>query len=581
MASSAGGGRLRRVQLSLRLTLFSPLALLLGLVGCGDQPPANDPASGSATQAGSNPTRPSPPPAADRQLVTIACGSGKQAWMTEALARFQASKPQVDGHPIEVKAVYAGSGELVDNVLTGKLQAQILSPDASLALAAHPDLLSSSDPLVLTPLVVACWEPVAKNLGWPGKPLGWSDLARLATAGEQATAFGRFKLGHTHPEYSNSGAMAVLAMTHAALGSVAPLTEASFEDPRVGTLLAAVERSVVHYGRSTKLFMDTLLARGPGRLSAVVTYENEVVRVNEAIAARGNAGESFRLVAIYPREGTYWCDHPAGLVAKPWVTGVAAKAAQQVLAFLKARPQQELALQFGLRPADPAVAIGDDQRQRLTGLGIDLAQPSTVLPTPSAVVAEASLRAWRAHKKTSDLLVVIDTSGSMQDEDRIAGARAGARALVEQLGANDRLTLVRFSTAVGAPFGPLTMDAAGKTQANAWIDQLFPDGRTALYQAVEQGLTQMAQRPDDGRIRAVVVLTDGEDTITPDALPGLTARITQAAKEGGQIRLFTIAYGKDANRSALKSLATATDAKAYEGSTNDAVAIFRDIATFF
>ena len=61
---------------------------------------------------------------------------------------------------------------------------------------------------------------MAEALGWPGKRLGWRDLLKVNAGGEGWGRLGRpewgaFKLGHTHPEYSNSGLLSVLAEAYA------------------------------------------------------------------------------------------------------------------------------------------------------------------------------------------------------------------------------------------------------------------------------------------------------------------------------------------------------------------------------
>ena len=33
----------------------------------------------------------------------------------------------------------------------------------------------------VSPIVIAAWESVARELGWPDKPIGWQDIQRQAT----------------------------------------------------------------------------------------------------------------------------------------------------------------------------------------------------------------------------------------------------------------------------------------------------------------------------------------------------------------------------------------------------------------
>ena len=56
------------------------------------------------------------------------------------------------------------------------------------------------------------WKHMAVALGWPDRPITFAALAALAlnrtgwaSVGPQYASWGRFKLGHGHPQSSNSG----------------------------------------------------------------------------------------------------------------------------------------------------------------------------------------------------------------------------------------------------------------------------------------------------------------------------------------------------------------------------------------
>src|SRR5262249_19727115 len=122
--------------------------------------------------------------------------------------------------------------------------------------------------LVLSPVVIAMWKPMAQALGWGTKPIGWTDIFALARNPSGWAAYGHpewghFKFGHTHPEYSNSGLISVLAMAYAASGKVTGLSTEDVARPKTGELLGGVEGAVTHYGSSTGFFSDKLVAGGP------------------------------------------------------------------------------------------------------------------------------------------------------------------------------------------------------------------------------------------------------------------------------------------------------------------------------
>src|SRR5690606_24172213 len=53
---------------------------------------------------------------------------------------------------------------------------------------------SDAQPFMLTPLVIAMPEPMAAALGWPDRPIGFADIAALATNPEGWASVG-------HPEW--------------------------------------------------------------------------------------------------------------------------------------------------------------------------------------------------------------------------------------------------------------------------------------------------------------------------------------------------------------------------------------------
>lgn len=78
----------------------------------------------------------------------------------------------------------------------------------------------------------------------------------------------------------------------------------------------------------------------------------------------------------------------------------------------------------------------------------------------------------------------------------------------------------------------------------------------------------MKQQFDPARINAVVLLTDGRNEDDFDDLESTVAKL-RSGSEGQSsqpVRLFTIAYGKDADKAVLKRLSEATSAASYDAS---------------
>jgi Ca-activated chloride channel family protein len=530
---------------------------------------------------------PAPVPKNALELV-FTYGSEKEKWITEVTDQFNREEHRTAaGRPILVRALPMGSGELIDEVLSGRRQPHIISPasaafiklgNAQSQQSAGHDLIASTDNLVLSPVVIAMWKPMAEAIGWGKKPIGWVDILKLARdqGGWKTYGFpqwGQFKFGHTHPQFSNSGLISLFAEVYAASGKPAGLTLTDVNKPHTGEFLEGIERSVVHYGSSTGFFGRKMFTTGPEYLSAAVLYENMVI---ESYSQNNLA---FPVVAIYPKEGTFWSDHPIGVVERPWVTTEHREAAKIYTQYLLSRPQQERAIAYGFRPGSVDVPLSAPID---AAHGVNPAEPKTTLEVPSAQVMDGILNLWSQRKKASDVVLVLDTSGSMNDDGKIQNAREGAKQLVSLLSDHDRLSLVPFNSTINWASTDVPLKD-GRADLTRTIDSLFAQNGTKLYDSIDQAyqhLLAVKQKEGQGRILSVVVLTDGADTESRMQLEQLMPRV-RFDGEARTIHIFTIAYGNDARKDILKDIADATQANSYEGTPQNIVSVFKDISTFF
>lgn len=525
---------------------------------------------------------------ADKLELTFTYGSEKEKWINEVTADFNRANHRTSGGKrIYVRAIPMGSGEAFDEVLEGRGQPHLISPASAAFIKLGnaqsqskygKDLIASTDNLVLSPVVIAMWKPMAEAIGWGKKPIGWSDILALARSQKGWEAYGypqwgRFKFGHTHPQFSNSGLISLFAEIYAASGKKTGLTVADVNKPRTADFLSGIERSVVHYGSSTGFFGRQMFSTGPQYLSAAVLYENMVTE------SYSQSNLPFPVVAIYPKEGTFWSDHPIGIVEREWVTAEHREAAKTYIQYLLQRPQQEKAIAYGFRPGavDVPLASPIDEAH-----GVDPKEPKTTLEVPSVPVMDAILNLWQQKKKAANVVLVMDTSGSMNDDHKIQNAREGARQLVNLLSEGDRLSLLPFNTKIAWANQNVPIKT-GRGELSRTIDSLFAQGGTALYDSIDTAYQYLLAQNHEGEadtILSIVVLTDGEDTESKMHLSELMDRI-RFDGETHTIHVFTIAYGKDAKKEILGQIAESTQAKSYAGTPENIVGVFKDISTFF
>ncbi len=559
------------------LCLFGMLFLAMGLGSC-EKPRTTE----------SSPVTVEETPGVPALELLFTFGSEKEEWLKAVTADFhKQGKKITSGKLIRINAVPKGSGECIDEILNGTAQPHLTSPasgvfikigNAQSRAKTGKDLIAHTENLVLSPVVLAMWKPMAEALGWPGKPVGWADIIALAREPQGWSArgypqWGMFRFGHTHPQFSNSGLISLLAEVYAATGKVANLGTADVAKPETATYLADIERAVVHYGSSTGFFGKKMFASGPQYLSAAVLYENMVI---ESYAAKPPT--SFPVVAIYPKEGTFWSDHPAGIVDREWVTEEHREAAKQYLAFLQKRPQQERAMQFGFRPALAEIPLGAPFD---SAHGVNPKEPQTTLEVPTSETIEAIQQLWKENKKRSNVTLVMDVSGSMNENQRIQNARLGAQELIKMLDDGDFFRLVPFSQEVFQTPPATALKESRSRELNA-AGSLIANGGTALYDAVAYAYQQQAAAPNQARdkISAIVVLSDGADTHSRIRLDALL-QLIRANSENSSIRIFTIGYDSGGQAKVLQQISDATQAKYYEGKPENIRDVFKDISTFF
>lgn len=516
--------------------------------------------------------------------VQFAYSSNLEEMMGTLIPRFNAAEVEVDGRPVFVDGTAASSGDVESKIVDGRLRPAAWSPASSLwgrllNQAADRKYVADKNPsLAASPVVIAMWEPLARALGWPRKAIGFADVLRLATTDSHWSTyglptFGTFKLGHTNPDFSTSGLSFVAAQYYTAAGKREGLTLADVQRPAIRRKVRAIEQSIVHYGDTGSFFAEQLAAHGPAYASAVAMEETTLIEFNQQ-----RAPGSMKLVAIYPAEGTFMSDNPYLVLDAPWVTPVVRRSAEAFGSWLQRRLTPAFVARYRYRP-------GSAQSRPVAPVtranGADPTQPRRLLTLPQPNVLAKIKSAWHEDRKPANVLLVVDVSGSMNDENKIGQARLGLQRFVRELSPRDRvgLTTFRSFSTVIVPIAPVSENGA---LLRSRIGQLVAEGATALYDATASGWLAVDTLRDDTRINAVVVLSDGADTASvaqlDQVLPPLRAR---GEGEGRQIRIFTIAYGSDANGDVLGQIAEASGGKAYSGDPETIEQVYLQISSFF
>ena len=196
-----------------------------------------------------------------------------------------------------------------------------------------------------------------------------------------------------------------------------------------------------------------------------------------------------------------------------------------------------------LKPSDFKVIEGDHE--------IDAVSSYSLFESPTPV----------------DVVMALDVSGSMNDEGKLVGAKAASKAFISQLRPVDRVEVISFSDKIEIVV-PFTDD---KKAIDRGIDGLIAKGDTALYDATDRAVSEVLRA---NGTRVVIVLTDGEDTVSKAKIDSPLALAQQT-----QVPIYTIGLGSDASDSVLERMATDTSGHYFKAPrAADLTAIFSLLA---
>jgi len=153
-----------------------------------------------------------------------------------------------------------------------------------------------------------------------------------------------------------------------------------------------------------------------------------------------------------------------------------------------------------------------------------------------------------------DVVFVVDTSGSMAGA-KLQQAQKALRFCVENLNADDRFEIVRFSTEAEPLFHELVLaDSDHRKRANGFIDDFKPIGGTAIADGLQGALKARPDKSD--RPFVIIFLTDGLPTV------GIRnpAEIVANIKKTSGVRIFSFGIGSDVNTQLLDQIAEGTRA---------------------
>jgi Ca-activated chloride channel family protein len=146
-----------------------------------------------------------------------------------------------------------------------------------------------------------------------------------------------------------------------------------------------------------------------------------------------------------------------------------------------------------------------------------------------------------------DILLVIDTSGSMQGE-KIEQAKEALTYVLDHLNEHDRFNVFAFSSGV-RQYARGLAPASERDEAVDWVERLQAAGGTDINRALLDSLSEL----EEDRPAVLIFLTDGLPTEGVTQVDQILANVDSAAP--ANLRLFPFGVGDDVNTTLLDTLA--------------------------
>ena len=187
-----------------------------------------------------------------------------------------------------------------------------------------------------------------------------------------------------------------------------------------------------------------------------------------------------------------------------------------------------------------------------------------------------------------DVMLAIDRSGSMREEDKIGQAKLAAQQFIKRLSPNDQVGIVSFaSEASNPPDQTLTGESSRATRVADRID-IHTDGLqfTNIGDALRRSIDEMATLRHNKDARPIIVImTDGvpnrptkADGKSDEAYAANYAMQIATEAKKDNISVYSIGLGSDLNIDLLTSIATKPEQFYQAASGADLGKVYQQIA---
>lgn len=180
----------------------------------------------------------------------------------------------------------------------------------------------------------------------------------------------------------------------------------------------------------------------------------------------------------------------------------------------------------------------------------------------------------RNERQPVHMMLLVDTSGSMDMEQKLPSVKKSIQLMLELLSPEDRLSLVTFADDSKTFLNRVTPTPQEREAIEYRIQNLRADGSTNMSAGLLE-VRGLVEPPSSGRKQGLILLTDGHANIGVHSEEGLLDILKRIQTESPGLSLTTVAYGVDHNTEMLTNMAKAG------GGAYNVVTNLEDVATVF
>ncbi|MDZ8106251.1 MAG: VWA domain-containing protein [Nostoc sp. DedQUE12a] len=466
-----------------------------------------------------------------------------ERWLVDVVEKFNQQRQRLkSGEIIQVgiRNIPSGLGAQILAARKGKpagytpssaLMLELLKAEGLSLQAIAPTLVSNQAIFAIQPQV---YKELAKGGGVTFDSLMDAVLA------------GKIQVGYSNPYIAS----AALNFLHTLLWRSAghtqdgkPLTITELQSPEVNSVFSTFQKQIA-LTTPTYLDLKQIWLRDPQKFQAILMAYQSYANLKKQ--------PGFEQLVDIP----FGTPENSPLVGFEWNNASEQEALEKFAAFAISAPMQQLAKQHGY-----------EQTNYL--------KRGQFPPMPSGEVLKAVQSFWKQRKDgghTVYMELIVDTSGSMEQNKRLQAVQEALRFASKQINRGNQIGLITFSDRPTrritlAPFNELE-----QKRLFAAIDQLRPDGETALYDALALGLADLMekQKTDPNGRFYILLLTDGERT------NGLDFEQIKDVIKHSRVRVYPIAYGK-VNHQELEAIAAIREGSVYQGTPEKVQILLKDL----